>query len=109
MSGHSVNSQSGKGGVAYVMKADYASDLRAALQIEFSKVVQEVADRTGKGAQQRGHLVRSSDTYLRGGMRLVDYTVLPEPGPGAPHCCEQLRSTHRTADRGRRQGPIAAS
>src|SRR5439155_2919218 len=43
-----VNSQSGKGGVAYVLKADHGLDLRRGLQIEFSKVVQEVADRSGK-------------------------------------------------------------
>jgi len=39
-----VNSQSGKGGVAYVLKADHGLDLPRGLQIEFSKVVQEVAD-----------------------------------------------------------------
>src|SRR5690348_13539637 len=43
-----VNSQSGKGGVAYVLKADYGLDLPRSLQIEFSKRVQEVTDRTGK-------------------------------------------------------------
>ncbi len=48
-----VNSQSGKGGVAYVLKADHGLDLPRGLQIEFSKVVQEVADRTGKELDQR--------------------------------------------------------
>src|SRR6266403_239952 len=33
-----VNSQSGKGGVAYVMKADHGLDLPRALQVEFSRV-----------------------------------------------------------------------
>src|SRR5260221_7143032 len=42
-----VNSQSGKGGVAFVLKADHGLDLPRGLQIEFSKVVQQVADRTG--------------------------------------------------------------
>jgi len=35
-----VNSQSGKGGVAYVIKADHGLDLPRGLQIEFSKIVQ---------------------------------------------------------------------
>jgi 2-isopropylmalate synthase len=39
-----VNSQSGKGGVAYVLKNDHHLDLPRRMQIEFSRVVQEVAD-----------------------------------------------------------------
>ncbi|MGH7060969.1 MAG: 2-isopropylmalate synthase, partial [Stellaceae bacterium] len=38
-----VNSQSGKGGVAYVLKSDHGLDLPRGLQVEFSRVVQEVA------------------------------------------------------------------
>src|SRR5215210_1805996 len=39
-----VNSQSGKGGVAYIMKADHKLDLPRRLQIEFSRVVQAHTD-----------------------------------------------------------------
>jgi 2-isopropylmalate synthase len=42
-----VNSQSGKGGVAYIMKADHKLDLPRRLQIEFSRVVQEHTDAEG--------------------------------------------------------------
>ena len=42
-----VNSQSGKGGVAYIMKADHHLDLPRRLQIEFSKVVQARTDAEG--------------------------------------------------------------
>ena len=42
-----VNSQSGKGGVAYVMKHDYHLDVPRRMQIEFSRVVQAVADADG--------------------------------------------------------------
>jgi 2-isopropylmalate synthase len=42
-----VNSQSGKGGVAYLMKADHKLDLPRRLQIEFSKVVQSHTDTLG--------------------------------------------------------------
>ncbi|MDT7771203.1 MAG: 2-isopropylmalate synthase [Pseudonocardiales bacterium] len=42
-----VNSQSGKGGVAYVMKAEHGLDLPRRLQIEFSKVVQGITDDEG--------------------------------------------------------------
>ena len=42
-----VNSQSGKGGVAYLLKADHAIDLPRKLQIEFSGVVQARTDEEG--------------------------------------------------------------
>jgi 2-isopropylmalate synthase len=43
-----INSQSGKGGVAYVMEKDYGLKLPRRLQMEFSQVVQTIADTTGK-------------------------------------------------------------
>ena len=43
-----VNSQSGKGGIAYLLERDYGLVLPRRLQIEFSRVVQEVTDTTGK-------------------------------------------------------------
>jgi 2-isopropylmalate synthase len=42
-----VNSQSGKGGVAYIMKSEHQLDLPRRLQIEFSKVIQAVTDSQG--------------------------------------------------------------
>jgi len=43
-----VNSQSGKGGIAYLLERDYGMVLPRRLQIEFSQVVQSVTDATGK-------------------------------------------------------------
>jgi 2-isopropylmalate synthase len=42
-----VNSQSGKGGVAYLMKTEHALDLPRRLQIEFSQVIQRVTEADG--------------------------------------------------------------
>jgi 2-isopropylmalate synthase len=42
-----VNSQSGKGGVAYLMKTEHHLDLPRRLQIEFSKIVQDKTDSQG--------------------------------------------------------------
>jgi 2-isopropylmalate synthase len=42
-----VNSQSGKGGVAYVMKAEHQLDLPRRLQIEFSRIIQQHTDTDG--------------------------------------------------------------
>ena len=43
-----INSQSGKGGIAYVMETDYGLKLPRMLQVEFSGVIQKVTDATGK-------------------------------------------------------------
>lgn len=43
-----VNSQSGKGGIAYLLERDYDLALPRRLQIEFSQVVQGITDATGK-------------------------------------------------------------
>ena len=43
-----VNSQSGKGGVAYVMKNNFGLDLPRRLQIEFSQVIQAITDEGGE-------------------------------------------------------------
>ena len=43
-----VNSQSGKGGIAFLLERDYGLALPRLLQIEFSQVVQAITDQTGK-------------------------------------------------------------
>lgn len=43
-----VNSQSGKGGIAYLLESEYGLELPRRLQIEFSQVVQGVMDASGK-------------------------------------------------------------
>ncbi len=105
-----VNSQSGKGGVAYVIKADHGLDLPRALQVEFSRIVQEVADRTGKELTSPDIWSLFEETYLGGGgIRLVDYSVLPEPRAGERRVVATIEE--RGAERrieGVGNGPIAA-
>jgi 2-isopropylmalate synthase len=43
-----VNSQSGKGGVAYILQADHGLDLPKKLQADFARTIQQIADETGK-------------------------------------------------------------
>jgi 2-isopropylmalate synthase len=105
-----VNSQSGKGGVAYVMKADYGLDLPRGLQIEFSKRVQEVADRTGKELSSADIWSLFEATYLRrDGVVLRDYSLLPEPRAGERRIAATIavdESERRIEGVG--NGPIAA-
>ena len=59
-----VNSQSGKGGVAYVLRTEHHLELPRRLQIEFSKTIQTIADSEG-GEVTPDEIWRSfSDEYL---------------------------------------------
>jgi 2-isopropylmalate synthase len=105
-----VNSQSGKGGVAYLLKEDHGLDLPRNLQIEFSKIVQEVTDRTGKELTSGDIWALFNETYLgRDGINLVDYSLLPEPRPGERRISAKvvIDGAERAIE-GVGNGPIAA-
>src|SRR6195952_3301916 len=59
-----VNSQSGKGGVAYLLKTDHALDLPRKLQIEFSGVVQAKTDAEGGEVSSDDIWAIFQDEYL---------------------------------------------
>ncbi|MGB3895783.1 2-isopropylmalate synthase [Mycolicibacter sinensis] len=59
-----VNSQSGKGGVAYVMKTDHGLVLPRRLQIEFSKVIQHLTDGEGGEVTPKEMWDAFADEYL---------------------------------------------
>lgn len=59
-----VNSQSGKGGVAYLLKADHNLDLPRKLQIEFSRVVQNHTDSSGGEVTSEALWTIFTDEYL---------------------------------------------
>lgn len=59
-----VNSQSGKGGVAYLLKTDHALDLPRRLQIEFSQVVQAKTDAEGGEVTSEQIWAVFQDEYL---------------------------------------------
>ena len=59
-----VNSQSGKGGVAYLLKSDHNLDLPRKLQIEFSRVVQNKTDSEGGEVTSEALWAIFQDEYL---------------------------------------------
>ncbi len=73
-----VNSQSGKGGVAYLLKADHGLDMPRRLQIEFSGVVQKYTDDEG-GEVSSAQIWRIfNEEFLGGGaarLRLQSYDL----------------------------------
>lgn len=60
-----INSQSGKGGVAYVMEHDFGLILPRNLQVEFSKVVQKITDTTEKELTPQQILGAFESEYLK--------------------------------------------
>jgi 2-isopropylmalate synthase len=80
-----VNSQSGKGGVAYLLHADHGLDLPRGLAVDFSRIVQQRAESTG-GEVTADEIREIFDaTYVRGGRwRLADYLTTNEGVAGTP-------------------------
>jgi 2-isopropylmalate synthase len=67
-----INSQSGKAGIAYVLERDLGLRLPRGLQVEFARVVQEAADRTGEELSSGAIAEAFEVEYLRpGSLRLV--------------------------------------
>ena len=77
-----VNSQSGKGGMAYLMKTDHKLDLPRRLQVEFSRVVQQHTDTTGGEVNSTALWEIFSAEYLerREPLELVDITTSSKGG-----------------------------
>ena len=75
-----INSQSGKGGVAYVLESDHGLKLPRKLQVEFSKIVQELADGTGKEISSEEIRVSFEREYLDhvDGIEFVNYRTVPD-------------------------------
>ena len=65
-----INSQSGKGGVAYVLNRDYGLDLPRWLQVDFSAAVQAMAERSETEVQSKDIYDLFLETYHLSGARL---------------------------------------
>lgn len=79
-----INSQSGKGGIAFVLEQDYGLVLPRKLQVEFSKLVQNLAD--SQGAELTPTAIKASfdDEYLSdaGPLTLVEHLTRAEAHGG---------------------------
>jgi 2-isopropylmalate synthase len=78
-----INSQSGKGGIAYVLDADYGLKLPRNLQIEFSQDIQAITDAEGKEVPAKRIYERFLSVYVdQPGARLkfLDHQTFPDTG-----------------------------
>jgi 2-isopropylmalate synthase len=104
-----VNSQSGKGGVAYVMDVEHGLDLPRRLQIEFSKRIQSVTEATGTIIRPQEMWDVFSDAYLadESGLRLLTSEVTTG-GRRTTVVAQVLVGTEHRTVRGEGNGPIDA-
>lgn len=119
-----VNSQSGKGGVAYVMKTEHNLDLPRRLQIEFSQVVQRITDSEGGEVSPEDMWSYFADEYLPtkltdtstqtvtaaswGRFRLVKHDLTSEVGGETSVTAVLSDQGNEVAVTGHGNGPIAA-
>ena len=70
-----INSQSGKGGIAFVLERDHGLQLPRRLQLEFRQVVQTLADASGEELTSLALWEAFCDEYLRAArpFELIDY------------------------------------
>ena len=109
-----VNSQSGKGGVAYIMKTEHQLELPRRLQIEFSQVIQAHTD------DQGGEVLADamweifldeylpSDTNKWGRFRLESLTQTSSPDKGVELTVSLLDGGKEITLSGKGNGPISA-
>ena len=72
-----INSQSGKGGVAYVMETEFGCQLPKTMQPEFGQVVQELSDRSGREVEAHEIWRAFQREYLEADapLRFLDYAI----------------------------------
>lgn len=109
-----INSQSGKGGVAYVMETEFGFQLPKDMRVEFSKIINAIADECGKEISGAQLFQTFAQEYLEQTEPLMLETFHSEPFPGS-HSTESVACTARLSIdgisrevRARGNGPIDA-
>lgn len=111
-----VNSQSGKGGVAYIMRTEHNLVLPRRLQIEFSKVIQKVTDIGGGeilspqmyAIFEQEYLSYEDDIIEGKYFRLIDYSLSSESQSKTKIKVHLVKDDKRTTVYGVGNGPVAA-
>lgn len=104
-----VNSQSGKGGVAYLMDAEHGLDLPRQLQVEFSRTVQKVTEESGTEIRPDALWDVFEATYLSedAALRLLSSEVTTGGGKTTVFAQMLINGDHLTI-KGEGNGPIDA-
>jgi len=68
-----INSQSGKGGISYILEQDYGVTLPRRMQIDFSQVIQKQADETGNELDSKEIWESYENYYLKNNSKKISY------------------------------------
>lgn len=98
-----VNSQSGKGGAAFIILRNLNLDLPRNLQVDFSRIVQQHADQLSRELKATEIIALFKDAYLPSKPRfeLIDFDIAadrsasPAPGPGNTPSSKHLKRIFR--------------
>lgn len=104
-----INSQSGKGGVAYILEQDYGLKLPRSMQVEFAGVIQALTDRSGKEMTPAAIFDAFEHEYLNRmtPYRLVSHRFENDGGVCVMSAALSENGTERRVT-GRGNGPIDA-
>jgi 2-isopropylmalate synthase len=105
-----INSQSGKGGVAYVMSAEWGFDLPKAMHPEFGRVINQLADASGEEISSEEIKEAFEREYLRQDdpIRLESFHARDQEGGGV-ECVARLAINAKPCEvHGHGNGPIDA-
>ena len=104
-----VNSQSGKGGVAYIMQEEHGLDLPRRLQVEFSKTIQTITEDTGTVIDPTDIWVTFSAEYLPdvAPVQLLSHEITTSDH-GSSVTAQMLVDGQHATVTGQGGGPIAA-
>jgi 2-isopropylmalate synthase len=107
-----VNSQSGKGGIAYLLERDFGLTLPRLLQIEFSQVIQAITDASGKELSSLAIKAAFDREYLENERPLtyVEHRITHEAGHGeVENVSARLKFNGREINiAGKGNGPVDA-
>lgn len=85
-----INSQSGKGGIAYILQQDYGLQLPRPLQVEFREIIQAITDQEGKEMPSKRIHERFMDIYVdqpKGRIKFVDHHTYPDTAQKGRRIC----------------------
>ena len=111
-----INSQSGKGGIAYVLKADHGLQLPRGCQVEFSRTIQGLSEQTGGELTSLRIWEKFQEEYLHRSspLELIDHEQVTASEVGDAEQSEDHREFHvrirgdEKHIRGAGNGPIAS-
>lgn len=106
-----INSQSGKGGIAYILMADHGLDLPRALQVEFAKITQTRMDQDGKELTSLELWTLFKETYylLDAPLTLIRQNTVPTGTENRELVAKIIRADGTTLNiEGKGNGPIDA-